>query len=90
MTTAIPRARIRRPLVKIAAFALAAFVVAGSYGAPIAVAHALDASVVRLSIHLDDGRRDPASRYFLSVKFWGVCVRLEWIDARHRSGDAPI
>ena len=61
---------------------LAAFVVAGSYGTPMLLAHALGASSIRVAVFIDDGRREPPSTYYLSVKFWDVCVRVEWIGAR--------
>jgi uncharacterized iron-regulated membrane protein len=75
----------RRPTT-IAALALVACILAGTYGAPLALAYALDASVVRVSLYIDDGRRDPPSKYFLSVKFWGLCVRLEWLTAHRGHG----
>lgn len=53
---------------------------AGTYSAPILLADALGASSVRIALFIDDGRRDPAANYFLSVNFWGVCLRIEWIE----------
>jgi hypothetical protein len=59
---------------------LALFVLAGTYATPMLLAHALGAPSVRVAIFIDDERRDPPANYFLSVKIWGVCLRIEWLD----------
>lgn len=53
----------------------------GTYATPLVMAHALRASSVRVSVFIDDGHREPAAPYFLSVKLWGICLRIEWIGA---------
>jgi hypothetical protein len=65
----------------IVAAALAAVLIAGSFGATVVLARVYAPPAVRVSFLLDDGRRETSPRIFLAVRFWGVCVRLEWLGA---------
>jgi hypothetical protein len=62
-----------------AALLLAALLVAGTYASPRLLAHALGAPAIRISLFVDDGHRTPSANYFISVKVWGLCLRVEWL-----------